>query len=517
MKPKIDRQLLAWGAALCVFALAMPHGSSQDLPSGAIPVAAAPELEGLPERWIDAAKGLGVPGFAVAVVKDRVPYAFDRFGYGANDAAHPIDPHTMFYIASITKTYTALGVAILADEGLLDLDAPVRDYLERFELADEEAAQRITVRDLLCHRPGINQGNIVWLDAYTGQITEDRFYHWLSTVEPRGEVTYTNVHFTIAGRVIEAVTGKKWQDYLQEALFDEIGMTRTTAYASRMYSDPNCAFPMVQGEHGFVESEVRKTDRVMHAAGGMGTTAVDGARWIELFLNGGQIDGVPVVSADAIEDALTYQCQFPEPDGEFPELLGFGYGWQLGSYRGRRYANHGGGYVGTAAHISMLPDDGLGVVVLCNSSPGGHALTNLVFTDVYDRLLGESGHRDRLPSALRANHERRMSQLAERRELLALVPPRAEDLGVPLGHCAGTFHHPFLGALTFWEEGECLRGRYGDVMLWLTSVAEGRPGCRAVSAAGNEFDILFAVEDGKPAPQMTLDGDTVFLRQSSDP
>jgi CubicO group peptidase (beta-lactamase class C family) len=508
MRPRIPtRSIAVFAAVLAGFPAAGLEARNDASEQVWIPVADAPDLEGLHERWATAAEDLGVPGFSVAIVKDRRLYAVDSYGYGGAHQTHPIDPHTMFYIASITKTYTALTLATLADAGMVDLDEPVKTYLPRFELADPEMTDSVTVRDLLGHRPGINHGSIVFLDAYTGQITEDRFYQFLAEAEPRGEVTYTNVHFTIAGRVIEAVTEVKWQDVLQAEVFDPCGMTRTTAYASRMYGDPNCAFPMIEEDSQWIESSQRKTDRVMHAAGGMGTTAIDAARWIEVHLRRGQVGDELIFSPDVIHQMLEEQTHLPQPDGSIRRTTGFGLGWFRGTYRGRPYAHHGGGYVGTAAHLSFLPEEGLGVVVLTNSSPGGAALGTIVSIDAYDRLLGEMGHPDLLPDYVTSSQESRVQQQEQRAALLAAPPITAERLGVDLGRCAGLFGHPDLGEIRFAIDEDAFVASYGDLRLYLTD-RDLLGACHAVSEPGFEYDIQFDPAGEGPIDVVLVGGET---------
>ena len=143
----------------------------------------APGFEGMRERWAGVMDEFDVPGLAVAIVRDGRIVALETFGVRAPDApgakAAAPTPETMFYIASITKTYLATAICALADDGLLALGDPVVDHLPRFALAGGSvpAADEITIRDLLCHAPGIGEGSpIVMLDAYTGEITEDRYY-----------------------------------------------------------------------------------------------------------------------------------------------------------------------------------------------------------------------------------------------------------------------------------------------------------------------------------------------------
>ncbi len=257
-------------------------------------------------RWAEVMDEFDVPGMAVAIVQDGRILAIETFGMRApgeagSDGGPAPTPGTIYYIASITKTYLATAVCALADDGKLSLDDPVGKHLPRFALANAPggSAREITIRDLLCHRPGIGKAEpIVTLDAFTGEITEDRYYRWLATVQPSGETAYSNVHFTLLGRVVEAVSGMSWRDYLDERVLEPAGLTRTTGYASRMYGDPDCALPMERVEGEWRVCRLKKTDHTMHAAGGLGASATDAARWLMLHMNDGEIDGKRVISAE---------------------------------------------------------------------------------------------------------------------------------------------------------------------------------------------------------------------------
>jgi len=454
-------------------------------------------FDGLVERWEGAVEDMGVPGCSIAVVMDGQLYACGAFGI-RNPAGDPVDADTMFYIASCTKTFTAGALARLAEQGRVDLDSKVQKYLPRFKLADEQASASITVRDLLCHRPGINSFPIVFLDAYTGQITEDRFYHWLSQTEPLGQVTYTNVHFTLAGRVLEAITGEHWKDALGEQLFVPAGMLRTTAYASRMYSDKNVAFPMEKdGDGRFVACSTRKSDQTMHAAGGTGTTARDGARWLLVQLRDGEIDGTKVFSPRTARAMRTYESK-STPRGATPSLDGFGLGWMLGTYRGRPFVTHGGGYVGTAAHLSFLPEEGLGVVVLANGSPSGSLFGDLVSMDIYDRLLGEDGAEDMLPAFI----DRIARVEPNERQPDDLVA--SNQLTLEPADYAGLYSNEHWGDLTLSLGDGNLTATIGQLSLAMQASGQDRFVGR--TSAGGEYAGTFILEKGRVA-RVVLAGD----------
>ncbi len=155
------------------------------------------EMAGLRERWLEAMKDLDVPGMAVVIVRgDEVIYT-ETFGERDPEKHVPVTPDTIFYIASCTKSFMAMAVMTLVEEGKLDLDAPVKKYLPKFEVADATLTETLTVRDLLSHAKGLDSQPIVTLDAFTGEITEERFYRWLKEAKATGSFDYTNLHYTL--------------------------------------------------------------------------------------------------------------------------------------------------------------------------------------------------------------------------------------------------------------------------------------------------------------------------------
>ncbi|MCH8978837.1 MAG: beta-lactamase family protein [Armatimonadetes bacterium] len=283
--------------------------------------------------WQEHMEAYGVTGFAVVAIKEGEVVLLDAIGDSDPFAEKKADIDTRYYIASITKTMTAAGIAQLAEQGKIDLDAPVKSYLPRFDLADSDYASKVTVRDLLSHKPGINGGDVVLLDAFTGGITEDRYYRMLAASTPAKEITYSNVHYTILGRVIEAVSGKKWQDYLADHVFAPAKMDRTTAYVSATHADPNWAVPLVVGRNGPRLAPYMKTDRTMHAAGGLLTTPRDLARYLKMYLAGGMAEGTRVLSNESVKHALSLQSKLDSTNGTIRKIDGFGYAWQVGGYR----------------------------------------------------------------------------------------------------------------------------------------------------------------------------------------
>ncbi len=432
------------------------------------------KLPVLEARWEHARKALDLPGFAVAIAtSDGIVYS-KGFGLRSLESETPFTPGTSTYIASVTKVFVTLAIMQLSEAGQLDLDAPVKTYLPRFTLSDKQLAATITIRDLLCHRYGVNCSPIVFRDAYTGQIDDDVYYALLAQSEIAGEWSYTNVHFTILGRVIEAVSGESWKDYLANYVFRPLGMTHTTAYASELYGYPESATPLEYNEDRWMEAPIRKIDSTMHAAGGLGASAEDLGRWIALHLNGGEFDGVRLVSHASIDAILTKET---EPKTSFfrfgrPEM---GLGWYRGIYNRELLAHHFGSYVGAHAHVSFMPEHDIGVAVVANTNTAATLMIHQIAAHVYDAALDDDG-KDPWPYYI----DRTQREIAESREGAAErrsaldAQPGPLDLSLPMERYTGVYSNERWGTMEVTLHEGVLAAAIGNVPFSLTRAARDR-------------------------------------------
>lgn len=412
-------------------------------------------------RWEEARAATKVPGLAVVGVKDgRVAFT-ECLGVRRPDGDAPIDGDTYFYIASITKTYVATALAILAEANALALTDPVKQHVPRFELADAAATRTITIEDLLCHRPALAFYPIVFRDAYTGQIDDTSYFELLSYVRPGAQPEYTNVNFTLAGRVLEAVAADgrygQWRDVLKERLFDPLGMSRTTGYASIAWGDPNAAFPTEGTTTGSVILP-HKSDRTMHAAGGLCTTANDAAKYLLFHLGDGTANGAKLLAADRRRDMRIQRTKVARQD-HLPHVWvdGFGLGWQVGEFRGQKMFVHGGGYAGTAAFYAILPDANVGAAVLLNRASTSTAA--LAFSDALDLLLGNEPEPRTIDAVRRAGRGAEWSTVS--------APPRNPtkvegSLSLPPEKYVGSYVDDRFGVLRIDLVDDELRLSLGD-------------------------------------------------------
>jgi hypothetical protein len=244
----------------------------------------------------------------------------------------------------------------------------------------------------------------------------------------------------------------------------------------------------------------------------MGTTPRDAARWIELQFGGGSIDGATVLAEASVADMHAFQSKLQEPRGRIRRREGYGLGWHRGTFRGRPYLSHGGGYVGAATHISFLPDEGIGVVVFCNSQGPANGLIDIVSIDVYDRLLGETGHTDLLPIYKERAKEIRQKSL-EPAATGANPVAAANGLSREPAAYVGRFSHPDWGTVEFTLADRGLVAEIGDLSLRLHSTATDR--FKAVATAGIDFDGAFVVDgQGKVAGvSLGVEGEVIVFER----
>jgi CubicO group peptidase (beta-lactamase class C family) len=295
----------------------------------------------------------GVPGVAVGVLEDGVER---HEAYGVASIENPLDvtPETRFQIGSITKTFTGTVICELVARGALDLDRPVREYMPGLRLADAQATERVTLRHLLTHTGG-------WFGDYfddTGWGDDAAAVYVERMVDlpqqtPLGELwAYNNSGFVLAGRVVELVTGNRFEDTMKELVFDPLELTSTTFWPWEVMTERFAVGHVGVGD----ELQVARpwpVGRSAHAAGGIVSTTPDLLRYAGLHL--------------APPPAVASMQEPQAPAGEEGEWVG------LTWYGEDRFATlrHGGGTNGQIAMLVLAPARSFAVAVLTNHSPGG--------------------------------------------------------------------------------------------------------------------------------------------------
>ncbi|PYX51715.1 MAG: hypothetical protein DMG79_02495 [Acidobacteria bacterium] len=370
---------------LFLVAISLP-GAAQTAPAQRTPV-----IPGDLEKFIPAQmENWKVPGLAIAVVQNgQVIYSH---GFGLRDVKGnlPVTSKTLFAIGSISKSFTSLSMGMLNDEGKLDWDKPVRQYIPEFQMYDPVASERMTPRDLISHRVGMAGHDLLWYSSdFSREDVVRRLRFLQSDHDFRSGYNYNNMLVMTAGYLIGKVSGQSWEDFVRHRIFDPLQMNSSNFSVADSQKNPDFAHPYRKDEHSGAVSET--PFHIMTAigpAGSIDSNVEDMARYAIFQLGKGKTGDRQLVSESNLN--LNHSPQVPMPGGAPSNEIGprsYAMGWVISSYRGHPLWWHNGGIDGFYALLSLLPDQNLGVVILTNML-NDDPVPEIVQYHIYDHLLG---------------------------------------------------------------------------------------------------------------------------------
>ena len=315
-----------------------------------------------------------IPGAALGIVKDGELVYAKGFGVkelGGND---PVTPDTNFLVSSVTKTFTAVAMMQLVEQGLVDLDAPVTEYLPYFTLAEPES-QQMTIRQLLSHTAGMPDVRDFDAEAQAPDKPTDeghleaylRSYSDASLLYPPGEGwSYSTLGMDVLGDVIAKVSGMSYEQYLEENILDPLGMENSTIRLANVDRD-RMVTPHRRGAGSPTVMEYISTSQVQAPGNGLFTNVNDIARFAIANLNKGAMDEFELLPASAYATMWTPQTEMTG----WAEWLGprfnfYGLGWWVGEDGGYQAIGGYGADNGFCAHMELLPEQGLAVISFVN-------------------------------------------------------------------------------------------------------------------------------------------------------
>jgi CubicO group peptidase (beta-lactamase class C family) len=442
-------------------------------------------------------KELNVPGVAVAIVVDDEVVLAKGYGFRDLEKKMAMDADTLLAIGSSSKAFTTFAMGTLVDQGKLEWDVPVRRYIPWFTLTDAGTSERITPRDLVTHRSGLPRHDLVWYNNFSA--SREEFVRRLAYLQPtadlREKFQYNNLMFLAAGFLVETLTGKPWEDSIRGLVLEPLGMSRTNFSVLDSQKDANFAFPYHEEKSKLERIPFRDITNI-GPAGAINSTANEMSRWLRVHLNGGQLNGKPIIQPQTIQDMHLAHM----PTGQTPEIpelspASYGMGWFVDSYRGHDRVQHGGNIDGFSAMISMFPDDRLGFVVLSNLN--GTALPELLIRQATDLILGLEPKDWVGEAAARKAKGQQAAKQAEQKKFsrrVAKTKP-AHDLEA----YAGDYNHPGYGDLRVTLENGKLSFTYNGITTPLEHWHyETFNGLKSADPTFEDFKLLFRSDaDGR--------------------
>ncbi len=438
----------------------------------ATPAFAAPP-KGFDARVEQVMRGSGTPGMAVAIVEDGKVTLAKGYGVRRQGAPERVDANTSFLIGSTAKAMTAAAIATLVDAGKLGWDDRVVDHLPGFQMYDAWVTREMTVRDLLVHRSGLGLGAGDLLYVPRGSYSRAEIVRRLRYIAPatsfRSGYAYDNVLYTVAGQLVEAVSGQSWEDYVRANVLTPAGMAGATGELATFWAMPNRALP-----HARFGGVVRGTgtmrgldehDQLPQAAAPAGliaASATDMARWLQVQLSGGvAADGTRVFSAAAGREMWAPVTPIPvtplpEPvAATTPTFDAYALGWEVRDYRGERIVWHAGGLFGMTSVMVLIPARHVGFAIELNSEEA--APRHGLMWELIDHYLGAK--RQDWPARFTRYRAQRIAA-AEAAVRAKAAAPAQVGPSLPLARYAGRYVDRWYGPIEVGGDASGLTVRF---------------------------------------------------------
>jgi CubicO group peptidase (beta-lactamase class C family) len=409
-----------------------------------------------------------VPGLAIAVIKDGQVILCEGYGLRQIDTAAPVTSETLFPIASCTKAFTSLALGLLVEAGTLDWDTSLKHYLPTFKMWDSFATERLTPRDLLTHRSGLPGHDMLW---YASTFDRREIFERLRYLEPscdlRSSFQYQNLMYAVAGILVEEITGRSWEDFVQTQIFDRLGMHHSNFSTAAIQQSSDFASPHFYHEGQLEVMPFPQEDAArqgMVPAGGICSCASDMAKWLQVHLNHGKIGDQILISEGTLEQMHAPQIFVDDEVGRNKygyEFTSYGLGWGMRAHKGQFLVEHDGMTDGFYSLVSFMPRHNMGVVALSNcdayySLVQNNLAPNIITYTLYDRLLGlESTDWN---ASMKMVCEERAAVVRQFLDAQSAAKPTVEaPASHPIHSYVGNYEHPGYGMVSIRKIGEKLQ------------------------------------------------------------
>lgn len=420
------------------------------------------KIKGLEDFLSKIMKEWNAPGMTVGIVKDDEIVYLGELGLKNVKKKLNVTKDTLFAIGSASKAFTSMAIGMLMDDGKLDLDMPIKKYVADFEMQDKYAGEHLTLRDMLCHRSGLPRHDMVWYNnsSLTRKDLMDRMKYLELSKDFRTTWQYNNMMYVAAGHIIEVVSGMTWEEFVKTRIFEPLEMENSNFSVEDSKHSVDYSLPYSCKGKEVSEVNFRNMD-LMGPAGSINSNLTDMMKWLKFHLNKGKVNGKQLISENSLKQIYSPQVLCKLWPWEFNEVQfsSYGLGWFIDSYRGRKQISHGGNIDGFTSHISFLPDENLGIVILSNLNSGFFTLP--ISYSIYDRFLGYK------PTDWNKRIKSELSKMMNSIESANKMAKKPQKEGTKISHqiedYTGLFKNPGYGIIKIEREGESLKLICNDI------------------------------------------------------
>ena len=456
-------------------------------------------LEGVDDEIEKSLRDYQVPGASVGIVVDGFVVYAKGFGFRDLEAKLPVTAETQFLIGSCTKAFTSFVMGCLVDEGVIGWDDRIADVLPEFRLSDRYASQMLTFRELLSHQTQLPRHDYYW---YNSELTPADVFRRMKYLDldtnSYERFHYNNLTYLALGMSMERLTNMSWKDLVTTKILTPLKMTKTVFSVDEMQKSGNYSHPYIEKDDVIKRMNFRNFTLVGPGAC-MISNISDMTRWVQLQINRGEWDQTPLISQATFKEMHAPQVivgGYPESKEE--QVRSYGLGWYVQSHLGILNVMHDGALDGFTSFVSLLPQKGIGIVVLSNKNLT--AWPRMITMELFDRLLEIPRNgwlKEGLTSVTKSKEVMRETIADE-----LITRKKGTTPSHSLEEYVGIYEHPAYGLVHVDYENGALIARYNNFKFQLEHWHYD-----VFSICKESEDVLFSFKNIKLTFRNGLNGD----------
>lgn len=403
-----------------------------------------------------------IPGLAIVVIKDGKIVVMKGYGVRDLETKDVVDEQTLFMIASNTKLFTGLSLAQLESQKKLSLNDKISKYYPEYRLYDTIATQAVSIKDMLTHRLGTKtfQGDFTF---WNSTLTRQEIMQKMRLLKPQGvfrqDYGYCNSCFLTAGEVIPKVTGKSWEQYVQDSILTPLQMSNSSPVSAGMERKQNVARPYTNIYTGQLRRIPYDQWDNLGPAASIISNVNDLSHWLMFQLDSGKYNGKQIMPFSVLQKTRDLNIVTnSRKSALYPvHFRGYGLGLFAADYNGRQIYWHTGGAGGMVSNVCFVPEEGLGIAILTNND-NQNFFEDLRY-QILDAYLGVK-YVNRTQPSLRAFKIGMDAQLKEIEQWKSRVKGNKPALAISA--YTGTYTHELYGSITIAAVNEALTIRFNS-------------------------------------------------------